>query len=48
MPPSTSVPSYPASHGCVRVTYAAMNFIWDQDLMPMGSRVWVYGSIPGK
>ena len=45
---ATSVPSYPASHGCVRVTYAAMNFIWDQDLMPMGSRVWVYGSIPGK
>ena len=43
---ATSVPGYPASHGCVRVTYAAMNFIWEQDLMPMGARVWVYGSIP--
>jgi putative cell wall-binding protein len=44
---ATSVPGYPASHGCVRVTYAAMNFIWSRDLMPMGARVWVYGSIPG-
>ena len=44
---ATSVPSHPASHGCVRVTYAAMNFIWSQNLMPMGARVWVYGSIPG-
>ena len=44
---ATSVPGYPASHGCVRVTYAAMNFIWEQDLMPMGARVWVYGAIPG-
>ncbi len=44
---ATSVPGYPASHGCVRVTYAAMNFIWEQDLMPLGERVWVYGSIPG-
>lgn len=45
---ATSVPGHPASHGCVRVTYAAMNFIWAQDLMPMGARVFVYGSIPGK
>ncbi len=44
---ATSVPSYPASHGCVRVTYPAMNFIWSQDMMPMGTRVYVYGSIPG-
>lgn len=44
---ATSVPGYPASHGCVRVTYAAMNFIWAQDLMPMGTRVLVHGSIPG-
>ena len=45
---ATSVPGYPASHGCVRVTYPAMNFIWDQNLMPMGEQVWVYGAIPGK
>ncbi|HEX8804503.1 MAG TPA: L,D-transpeptidase family protein [Acidimicrobiales bacterium] len=25
---STSVPNYPASHGCVRVTIAAMNRLW--------------------
>lgn len=43
---ATSVPNYPASHGCVRVTYPAMNFVWEQNLMPMGARVWVYGAIP--
>lgn len=44
---ATSVPSYPASHGCVRVTYPAMDFVWEQGLMPLGARVWVHGSIPG-
>jgi peptidoglycan hydrolase-like protein with peptidoglycan-binding domain len=37
-----SVPNYPASHGCVRVTEAAMDWIWAQNLMPMGSAVWVH------
>jgi peptidoglycan hydrolase-like protein with peptidoglycan-binding domain len=37
-----SVPNYPASHGCVRVTNAAMDWIWAQNLMPMGSAVWVH------
>lgn len=37
-----SVPPYPASHGCVRVTEAAMDWIWAGDLMPMGSTVWVH------
>jgi peptidoglycan hydrolase-like protein with peptidoglycan-binding domain len=37
-----SVPSYPASHGCVRVTEAAMNWLWEQNLMPIGSSVWVH------
>ncbi len=36
------VPNYPASHGCVRVTPEAMDFIWAQDLMPMGEQVWVH------
>ncbi len=27
---STSVPAYPASHGCVRVTIPAMNRLWSQ------------------
>lgn len=46
---SAFVPPYPASHGCVRMTNAAINFIWDQKLAPMGTAVWVYGvSPPGK
>ena len=36
------VPNYPASHGCVRVTPEAMDFLWSQDLMPMGMTVWVH------
>lgn len=37
-----SVPSYPASHGCVRVTEAAMDWVWAEKLMPLGSAVWVH------
>jgi hypothetical protein len=37
-----SVPAYPASHGCVRVSTAAMNMIWRDGLMPVGRRVLVY------
>ena len=37
-----SVPAYPASHGCVRLTEAAMDWLWAEDLMPMGSVVWVH------
>jgi peptidoglycan hydrolase-like protein with peptidoglycan-binding domain len=39
---SNSVPNYPASHGCVRVSVPAMDFIWEQDLMPRGIPVWVH------
>jgi lipoprotein-anchoring transpeptidase ErfK/SrfK len=43
------VPPYPASHGCVRLSNAAMDFFWNQYLAPIGSPVWVYGvSPPGK
>lgn len=38
----TSVPPYPASHGCVRVTYAAMDHLWASGSMPVGTPVWVY------
>jgi len=41
---SNNVPNYPASHGCVRVTTTAMDFIWDTNLMPMGIPVWVHGA----
>ncbi len=39
---SNSVPNYPASHGCVRVTVQAMDFIWANNMMPMGLTVWVH------
>ena len=42
---SMSVPAYPASHGCVRVTVKAMDFIWDNDILPRGTQVLVYGVI---
>jgi lipoprotein-anchoring transpeptidase ErfK/SrfK len=38
----TSVPNYPASHGCVRLSTQAMDFIWDQNLMPLHIVVWVH------
>jgi hypothetical protein len=38
----SSVPPYPASHGCVRVSNAAMNWIWDNNILPLGTSVWVY------
>ncbi|MEP7202909.1 MAG: L,D-transpeptidase family protein [Ilumatobacteraceae bacterium] len=38
----TSVPNHPASHGCVRLSTQAMDFIWDQNLMPMRIPVWVH------
>jgi lipoprotein-anchoring transpeptidase ErfK/SrfK len=36
------VPNFPASHGCVRVTPEAMDFIWAQNYMPKGATVWVH------
>ena len=38
----SDVPAYPASHGCVRVSNAAIDWIWSEGLMPVGSPVWVY------
>ena len=42
---SQTVPAYPASHGCVRVSTAAMDMIWDSGLLPLGSDVVVYGEL---
>ncbi|TGJ95109.1 murein L,D-transpeptidase, partial [Actinotalea fermentans ATCC 43279 = JCM 9966 = DSM 3133] len=39
---SGSVPPSPASHGCVRVTNGAMNWIWDAWGAPPGTTVLVY------
>ena len=37
---STSVPTYSASHGCVRVTISAMNRLWSR--LYIGERVHIY------
>jgi cell wall hydrolase len=37
-----SVPPYPASHGCVRVTDAAIDWLWTNNALPLGQPVWVY------
>ncbi len=39
---SGSIPPYPASHGCVRVSNAAMNWLWDSWGMPKGTPVILY------
>lgn len=39
---SASVPAYPASHGCVRLTNAATDFVWGAGLIPLGSKVIVF------
>lgn len=43
---SRSIPSYPASHGCVRVSVSAMDMIWASGLVPKGTPIWVYGADP--
>jgi peptidoglycan hydrolase-like protein with peptidoglycan-binding domain len=44
---SNNIPAYPASHGCVRLSTMAMDWIWEQGMVPMGTTVWVHGQIPG-
>jgi len=39
---ASSVPPYPASHGCVRVSNAAIDWIWAENVLPIGTEVWVY------
>jgi N-acetylmuramoyl-L-alanine amidase len=39
---STSIPPYPASHGCVRVSTAGMDLLYAQGLVPVGRRIVVY------
>lgn len=38
------IPNYPASHGCVRMSTPAMDFLWSADLAPMGMKVWVHST----
>jgi lipoprotein-anchoring transpeptidase ErfK/SrfK len=37
-----SVPPYPASHGCARISNPAIDWIWANNEAPMGTSVWVY------
>ncbi len=39
---SNSIPNYPASHGCVRLSVPAMDFVWASGLVPKGMTVWVH------
>ncbi len=39
---SNNVPDYPASHGCVRVSVPAMDWIWETGIMPLNTPVWVH------
>jgi hypothetical protein len=39
---SPSIPPYPASHGCVRMYNAAMDWIWASGDLTLGTAVWVY------
>jgi lipoprotein-anchoring transpeptidase ErfK/SrfK len=36
------VPNYPASHGCVRVSNPVMDLIWNENLLPLRSTVWIH------
>jgi Putative peptidoglycan binding domain/L,D-transpeptidase catalytic domain len=36
------VPPFPVSHGCVRVSDEAIDWIWANNLAPVGTAVWVY------
>lgn len=40
---SNSIPNYAASHGCVRVSVPAMDWIWETGIMPLRTPVWVHG-----
>ncbi len=38
----SSVPPYPVSHGCARVSNEAIDWIWAANIDPIGTTVWVY------
>jgi lipoprotein-anchoring transpeptidase ErfK/SrfK len=39
---ATSIPAQPASHGCARLSFAAMDMVWAEALAEVGTRVVVY------
>jgi peptidoglycan hydrolase-like protein with peptidoglycan-binding domain len=42
------VPAVAVSHGCARVSNEAIDWIWANNLAPLGTKVWVYGTTPGQ
>jgi peptidoglycan hydrolase-like protein with peptidoglycan-binding domain len=42
------VPAVAVSHGCARVSDEAIDWIWANNLAPIGTKVWVYGTTPGQ
>ena len=36
------VPPVPVSHGCVRISDEAINWVWANNIMPIGEEVWVF------
>jgi peptidoglycan hydrolase-like protein with peptidoglycan-binding domain len=39
---STSIPGYPASHACTRLTNSAMDLLWSSGVAGIGTTVWTY------
>ncbi|WP_412743606.1 L,D-transpeptidase family protein [Krasilnikovia sp. MM14-A1004] len=37
-----SIPPYPASHGCARLSIPAMDWLWSSNQLPLKTKVWVY------
>lgn len=42
----SSVPPYPDSHGCVRLSFEAMDYVWEAGIAPIDSTVLVHGTTP--
>lgn len=38
----SSVPSYPASHGCIRLSNPAMDLMWNKGYLPIGGKIFIY------
>lgn len=36
------VPATPVSHGCVRISDEAIDWVWASNQMPLGTTVWIY------
>lgn len=39
---SSSIPAYPASHGCLRVSASAQNKLWAEGWLPIGRKIHIY------